>query len=101
LHSRLENVFLRLNGPLQIKGRLSELLSQFRSRNYAVLDQAVFPRASEDSALTTKFVDETKTHLKKYQDGLEKLVEITQNNLQDLDVIDDTLKNRDRFAPRK
>jgi len=100
LYSRLENIFLRLNGPLQIKGRLSELLSQFRSRNSAFLDQTILPRVTDDAALTSKFVDEVKAQLKKYQDGLEKLVDTTQSNLKDLDVIEDAM-NKDRLAPRK
>jgi len=85
---------------LQIKGRLSELLSQFRSRNSAFLDQTILPRVTDDAALTSKFVDEVKAQLKKYQDGLEKLVDTTQSNLKDLDVIEDAM-NKDRLAPRK
>jgi len=51
--------------------------------------------------LTSNFVNESKENLKTYQDGLEKLVEITQNDLKDLDVIEDALINKDRLAPRK
>ncbi|XP_013380711.1 nucleoporin p54 [Lingula anatina] len=86
LRVQLEALQGELNAPTQFKGRLNELMSQIRMQN-----QLVTSRSEANYQLDTAMQLEIRQHLKQQQEGLQHLISIIKDDMEDLKLIEQGL----------
>ena len=82
LRVQLETIQAELSAPTQFKGRLNELMSQMRLQS-----QFGTSRGDLGYQIDTTVQHEIKQHLKTQQEGLNHLINVIKDDLQDLQLI--------------
>ncbi|XP_013783741.1 nuclear pore complex protein Nup54-like [Limulus polyphemus] len=88
LRVQLEALQAELNAPTQFKGRLNELISQLRMQNHQVSAY----RETSHYTLDLTLQEEIKQHLRYQQDGISHLISVLKDNMEDLKIIEEGLK---------
>ncbi|XP_034079970.1 nucleoporin p54 [Gymnodraco acuticeps] len=88
LRVQLDTIQSELNAPTQFKGRLNELMSQIRMQNHF---GAV--RSEERYSVDADLLREIKQHLKQQQDGLNHLISVIKDDLEDIKLIEHGLSD--------
>lgn len=88
LRSMLEASQAQLNAPTQFKGRLNELMSQIRLQSQTGASRSDTAYTMDDSVQL-----EVKQHLKQQHEGIQLLINIIKDDLEDLALIEHGLSD--------
>jgi len=83
LQVQLESIFTEINSPSNLKGRLSELMSQIRMQAHDLCHSF-----EQIYAMDETLQREIKQHLERQQRGMQQLVGIVRDDLEDLKTIE-------------
>lgn len=90
LRVMLEAIQAQLNAPTQFKGRLNELMSQIRLQS-----QTGSSRCDTTYQMDESVQQEVQQHLKQQQEGIQLLINIIKDDIQDLGLIEHALSETD------